>query len=387
MDGDSVHMEYIENTYEELTPLGDGADVMLVKHKGSGRIAVKKRIPRESVGIYRTLRVSRNPNLARVYDVCRDGSGCVAIEEFISGETLREKLEQGALTEREVFRYAYGILNALGEIHKQNIIHRDVKPENIMISSDGVAKLIDFGIARGRKEHQGRDTEILGTAGYAAPEQYGICQTGGTADLYAFGVVLNEMLTGKMPGEREAADARLREVVKKCVQIDPANRYQEARQICRDLECAERAGGKQRRDRGERMPDGAAAGKAEETGGREEKEDLSVIPGFRSGVTWKKRLACCGYVLMILVSAVSVMEAFPNLQAVFLEAVAVSLYVWSAFLAASNFGRWDRKVFPFTILPKELKVAARVAICILLMYDGFLLERYVKVTLLHLPAA
>ena len=241
-------------------------------------------------------------------------------------------------------------------------IIKDDVPENILISSDGMAKLIDFGIARRRKENQTRDTRVLGTVGYAAPEQYGIFQTDITADFYAFGIVLNEMLTGKVPNEELTQNNKLKKIIRKCIQIDPVNRYESAEKIRKDL------------------ASGVSLRKE-----MEEKRDASILPGFRSNIKWRKYLASIGYVFMALSTVLFIAEVAPNPLAMLLEGIAVLIYIWMVFLVATNFGRWDRWLFPFSRLPKELNVTIRIVVCALLFGCGIQLENYIKYTMLHLP--
>ena len=148
-----LYEEYIKSAYQELTHLSkkEGAETVLVQHRGSGRIAVKKNVSVEAAGIYQALREFNHPNIVKVYEVCRNENASIVIEEYISGETLESKLEDGLLPDEKVIKYTVQLLDALQEIQKKNIIHRDITPANVIISSDDVVKLIDFGISRDRK--------------------------------------------------------------------------------------------------------------------------------------------------------------------------------------------------------------------------------------------
>ena len=108
-------------------------------------------------------------------------------------------------------------------LHSLGAVHRDIKPENVIIRGSE-AVLIDFDASRLFKDGNPADTQVLGTTGYAAPEQYGIAQTDERADIYSMGVLLNVMLTGRHPS-KELAGGRLGRVVQKCTMVNPSKRY------------------------------------------------------------------------------------------------------------------------------------------------------------------
>lgn len=356
-----LYEEYIGSAYQELTNLSrrEGAETLLVRHKASGRIAVKKRVSMECAGIYQVLRELNHPNITHIYEICRGQTDCVVVEEFVSGETLETRLQDGPLPEEEVVKYALQILDVLQEIHKRNIIHRDITPANVLISSDDVIRLIDFDIARSKKENQLKDTSILGTVGYAAPEQFGFCQTDITTDLYALGVLINVMLTGKLPDEGITEHKKLGRIVRKCIQIDPANRYGSAAHMRQEL-----AGGF--------------------ISTHQENKDASIFPGFRSDIRWKKNVAITGYVVMVLYTIGSISEATSDAAALMVETGALFL-LWLAFFVGSNFARWDRRLFPFTRIPGKYKVTLRIILCFIIFYAGVLADNYAKYEILHLP--
>lgn len=122
------------------------------------------------------------------------------------------------LEERDALRVLQELCLCLKPFHKKNIIHRDIKPSNIMLTKDGVVKLIDFSIARTVKVEENTDTEFLGTKGYAPPEQYGFGQTDARSDIYSLGITLQRMLGKEYKGY-------LLPILKRCTAIDPANRY------------------------------------------------------------------------------------------------------------------------------------------------------------------
>jgi len=151
-----------------------------------------------------TLMRLRHPNLPRVYEQFSEDARHYLVMEFIDGETLEHRLgaANGAgLPEAEVLGWARQLCSAISYLHSQRppIIFRDLKPSNIMVSRAGEIKLIDFGIARVFAPGRTRDTQVLGTPGYAPPEQYGKAQTDARADIYALGATLFQLLSGYDP--------------------------------------------------------------------------------------------------------------------------------------------------------------------------------------------
>lgn len=149
------------------------------------------------------------------------------IEEYVNGQTLLDYLKQhGLLTDTEAIDIALQLCAALIHLHGMQppVIHRDIKLTNIMIDEQKRVKLIDFDIARTYQPEQKSDTTILGTAGFAAPEQFGFTQTDARTDIYAMGVVLNYLCAGNHH-HNAPHKGPLGKIIQKCLQIDPKNRY------------------------------------------------------------------------------------------------------------------------------------------------------------------
>jgi serine/threonine-protein kinase len=190
------------------------------------------------------LRALDHPNMVRVVDVFRDPDKrrWYMVMEFIEGKTLLQIMEEspGLLPERRVLSWAAQICDVLHFLHTQSppIIYRDMKPGNVMEQDgNGVCKVIDFGIARFWKPGRTKDTLILGTPGYAPPEQYGKGQTQAASDVYALGATLHHLLTGRDPESKPfkfppvrqlnpRVSPRTEAVIRKATQIKPADRYQ-----------------------------------------------------------------------------------------------------------------------------------------------------------------
>ncbi len=168
------------------------------------------------------------------------------------------------------------LCSGVESLHNRNIIHRDITPNNVMVDYEGNIKLIDFNISRERKQSASRDTTVMGTAGYASPEQFGFTQTGFGADIYAMGVLLNFMLTGKMPNEK-LCSGKYASIVKKATQIKEEDRYSNVHQ----MELALQGNGNEKLSFADKF--------------------LLNLPGFRSNKTSHKVIAVIGYVFYLFI--------------------------------------------------------------------------------------
>ena len=214
--------------YQDVRHLSDRQDIILVKYRESGGLFVKKFLTAYNKSIYEYLMdrpVSHMPELKALYE----GRNClILIEEYIAGRTLAELLDDGPLPEGESVRIAKGVCRVLKELHSLPvpIIHRDVKPSNIMITQEGEVFLLDMNVAKWYDPEKTDDTRYLGTQYYAAPEQagYGFAASSARSDIYAVGVLLNVMLTGKYPKEQKA-DGRIWDVIERCISLEAKDRY------------------------------------------------------------------------------------------------------------------------------------------------------------------
>ena len=189
-----------------------------------------------------------HPALPRIVDIIDNGVTIYVVMDYIEGESLDKILnEYGAQPEEKVIDWAMQIADALSYLHgqKPSIIYRDMKPANVMLKPEGNIKIIDFGIAREYKEQNLADTTVLGTKGYAPPEQYS-GQTDPRSDIFALGMTMHHLLTGVDPrnGEPYAPvrqwNPELSEgieiIIDRCVQPASENRYQNCADLIYDLE-------------------------------------------------------------------------------------------------------------------------------------------------------
>lgn len=189
-----------------------------------------------------------HPALPRIVDIIDNGVTIYVIMDYIEGESLDKILnEYGAQPEELVIGWAKQLCDAFSYLHSQKppIIYRDMKPANVMLKPEGNIKIIDFGIAREYKEQKLSDTTVLGTKGYAPPEQYS-GQTDARSDIFALGMTMHHLLTGIDPRSGEAyAPVRMWNpeltegvelIIDKCVEPAAENRYQNCSDLLYDLE-------------------------------------------------------------------------------------------------------------------------------------------------------
>lgn len=174
-----------------------------------------------------------SPYLPRVEEVAESHGRVAALEEYVQGDTLLYLLEGGLLDWPEARKVARDLCAALWVLHSMGAVHRDVKESNVILRG-GEAVLVDFDASRIMKPELHSDTVILGTTGYAAPEQFGLSQTDGRADIYSLGVLLNVMLTGQHPSPL-LAEGHAGRIVRRCTMMNPDQRFRdvlELRTLC-----------------------------------------------------------------------------------------------------------------------------------------------------------
>jgi len=200
-----------------------------------------------------------HPNILGIFDVGSEGGIAYAVTELLEGETLRERLQEGALPVRRAVDCATQIARGLAAAHDKGLVHRDLKPENVFLLKDGQVKILDFGLARTATPKGSEETAsaaltspgtVVGTAGYMSPEQVRGLEVDHRSDIFNFGLILHELLSGARafhgetsvdtmqailradpPELPETVPGGLRQIVAHCLEKDPANRFQSARDL------------------------------------------------------------------------------------------------------------------------------------------------------------
>lgn len=226
--------EYIRNLFYcysliKVIKNKDGKEVIHIRHKEISKDMILRSYPYK-VAVYDFLCGYIHKNIPVVYDTYSADDGEIVLEEYISGITVDEIVENKVYKYRGAKEVLTQVCDALEFLHENGIVHRDIKPENIMITDDGCCKLMDFDVSREISDNKKTDTSILGTIGYASPEQYGIAQSDSRSDIYALGVLLNVMLTGKHPSDL-LAPGKAGKIVLKSTQINPEQRFNSVKEL------------------------------------------------------------------------------------------------------------------------------------------------------------
>ena len=217
----------ILSVYHTIASLDSQHAVFLVQHIYSKKIYVMKKLSAYSRPVYDYIKQNPVLNMPRIYELVETDGILTVIEEYISGDTLQYILDNhGPLPEQDVIDITLQLCTILHQLHSASpaIIHRDIKPGNMILSPDGVIKLLDINAARQYSPAGNQDTRMMGTVGYAAPEQYGFMQSSVQSDIYAVGALMNMLLTGQLPS-KQLAGGRLSRIIEQCVEMSPKDRY------------------------------------------------------------------------------------------------------------------------------------------------------------------
>lgn len=230
-------MDYVERLaisyYNTIATINSAHKVYLVQHQESQKIYIKKILDVYNLHIYEYLQSHRITGIPKLYNVYEENEQLIIIEEFISGTSLLEIINTQALSIDLIIRFMCELCDILGRLHSLNppIIHRDIKPSNIIITPYNHVVLIDFNAAKYLTNKNNSDTILLGTKGYAAPEQYGFGSSTPQTDIYALGILLNE-LSSALPASTNLFDS----IINKCTQINPSDRIENVHKLKTEIE-------------------------------------------------------------------------------------------------------------------------------------------------------
>ncbi len=314
--------------YKMIATINHDHKIYLVQHQETGKIYIKKILDVYNLDIYRMLQDHPVIGTPRIIE-CHEAQGQLhLIEEYISGSTLQEKMDAGDLLSRDIISYMLDLCQILLKLHnlRPAVVHRDIKPSNIVITSYNKAVLLDFNAAKVYSANQEEDTVLLGTKGYAAPEQYGFGASSPQTDIYALGMVLKELLCSCNSDSKD-----LYRIANKCTQLDPKNRYLSVQDLMQDFLKILNPSFKE-----------------------EAKKPYSKnrLPGFRSHILWKEALACFGYFSVVYLSLTMDLKDTYG-AALWLERGFILLIMLSWIFICSNY-RNVQKIIPLCKSPYRI---------------------------------
>lgn len=251
--------------------------ITLVRELDKRNIYIKKELKTYNKTIWEKLKQLDIEGIPHIYSIEENEDGLEIIEEYLACQTLSDILDEHTFSNLEAYQIIRQLCIILDVLHQQDpqIIRRDIKPENIFYDGKQVY-LFDFDIARNYIENQKRDTTVLGSQGYAAPEQFGFYQTDIRSDIYSLGVLYHVLLTNKLPRDYGLQGIEKR-IIDKMIAIDPQDRYQDVKEIIKDLDQLFHI--EKKKEKKIKHP--------------------NALPGFRSGKLWKMIVAIMGYLLFI----------------------------------------------------------------------------------------
>lgn len=253
-DDQVLHALHFDDSYEVKSVLADGPGGLTeLVFLGDVGPFVRKKMSEKmaSRGVWSALSECECRRLPQVVATYELPDYFVVVYDYVPGETLESLVAQrGRLSVDAACGFALDVCEAAEALHGRNIVHRDITPANIIVAADG-AHLMDLGIARFRVEGASKDTEKLGTFGFASPEQFGFAQTDARSDVYSIGRLLGYMLTGVRPddegyeaalGDQAKVPSAYRAVVDRASAFEPSARYQSAAELAEALRAAAAGG-------------------------------------------------------------------------------------------------------------------------------------------------
>lgn len=285
--------------YREIAVLNAAHGVTLVQHTTTGKVYVKKILTIFNPEVYRYLRDHHINGIPDIVEVAEQDGCLIVVEEYISGQTLRTILDNGNLfPEEDAVEIADQLCRILQALHSAAppILHRDIKPSNIIRTPDGTIRLLDMNAARQMTPGRNEDTQLIGTVGYAAPEQYGFGTSSVQTDIYSTGVLLCELMTGHLPKDG-IPGGRIGQVIRKCTQLDPRDRYPDMQDLRKALAACRR----------HPSMNPALSAISSGTG----PAFRYMIPGFRSGNPLHYLVAGFAYVSLLVLSLTYTAKGIP----------------------------------------------------------------------------
>lgn len=349
--------------YKKVADINREHKTSLVQHQETGKFYVQKILDIYNFAVFQYLTAHPIPGIPRIYEAVEEDSRLILIEEYIPGTTLQELLNtNGPLPEEQVVGYMMQLCTILHSLHSCNppIIHRDIKPSNMIITSDGILKLLDFNTARCADSSAVKDTVLLGTPGFAAPEQYGFGSSDAQTDIYAVGILMNLLLTGELSHECKATGP-LEPIIRKCIMMERANRYASALEVQNALKKIERTQGIALR----------------QTPSEDWRSFLP--PGFRKGNLLSMLLGTMGYIMVLCLSlSLEVKDA--TVQTQWFERIINFVFLLGVIFFSADYRNVQKNIPLCRSRKPILRISGIVLVnCLFLLFCGLLLTIFEKV--------
>lgn len=308
--------------YEKIAVISESHHIYLVQHRETKKICIKKILDVYNYEIYEFLYFHPIEGTPKIIEYGEEDQRLILIEEYISGESLTDKIQNVDLTKDQILKYMIDLCEIVKQLHglPQPVIHRDIKPANLMVTHYDRLVLLDFNAAKYYKAEEANDTVLLGTQGYAAPEQYGFGSSSPQTDIYAMGILLKEMLHAI-----RQSDPAFDEMIDRCTRMTPSERYQSVAELEAVLRKVSGQNGQPKAQTDHAVPRGETnesphiqpgirfGGPSEEETERNQGSQRTkstdierphatdsgyALPGFRSKTPWKMVVAILGYLFI-----------------------------------------------------------------------------------------
>lgn len=335
--------------YKDIDIIDPVHHVYLAKDLKTGEYCVKKVMDIYNIDVYKFLHNHIIEGVPRVYDYSEEDGQLTVIEELITGRQLSDMIEKKEVSASFVPYIMTQLCEILEKLHsaKPPVVHRDIKPSNIIIDAHGKVYLIDFNASKFYRDKDSSDTMLLGTMGYAAPEQFGFQSSSPQTDIFAMGKVLEE-LSDAAPGCCDFSP-----LIKKCTAMDPEERYENVSELRYAI--AETAG----------IP----GYEKEYPAHHGLKWMLLQVPGFRSGKLWKAAIAVIFYMTLVSVAietdTSSLPGAWPIIAKVY-EVLAIYIMVYCGF-------NYKELIFSKPFTRRRSRLITAIGICIMEAVIAFVL--------------
>lgn len=330
-------MDCKENQVSTLLVDQIGKKIWKVKNE-AGDFIKKSYFQHDNIDVFYKLKQTSHPNVCEIWDIIEHEDHFDVWEPYLGELTL---LNWTPIQNEEAFvNIMLQIFDGVEFLHSHKIVHRDLKPENIYLVNGRVV-IADFDISKEHvhNPHQRRDTTVLGSVGYASPEQYGFMRSDTRADIYSLGVIMNVLLTGKFVSDKLSV-SRFQEVILKCIELNPNDRYQSVEEL-RNAFLHYR-----------------------------KMKSKYTLPGYRTGKGWKKVLA--PFLYLIMFSMIIMVEAEGGSAFVdHLETkIMMAIFLIPLFLVVTNY-RGIRELSP--VFLRKYKVLSSIFVWVELFVIGIII--------------